>query len=191
VVASAALNDLHLALHVVPGAAYLYALLLFPDGTLVPRCADWLDGAMVLVAVSSTLIFHTDVLFFVAYFGFLIPIVGLTSLAARLRSTTDARARQQIGVVAWALALVLLTTSVLLLLVFGPAVVGRPAVVVASLASSLVLLLSAQSGLAHAADPANCGTLQSADRGWSVSACMATMYRTFRILPTSSAARCV
>ena len=48
-------------------------------------------------------------------------------LAARLRLTTDARVRQQIGVVAWALALVLACALILLLLVFGPGVAGRPA----------------------------------------------------------------
>ena len=129
---SVALNNLHLALHVLSGAAYLYALLLFPDGTLVPRGADWILGGIVAVAVGSILVFHTDVLFFVVYFGFLIPIVGMASLAYRRTLTTDARARQQIGVVAWALGLALLAAVIFLLLVFGPQVVGRPDVVQAT-----------------------------------------------------------
>jgi GAF domain-containing protein len=130
---STALNDLHLALHIASGAAYLDALLLFPDGTPALRGADWLLAALVAGAVGSILLLHTDALFFVVLFGFLIPSVGLVALAARIRRTTDPRARQQIGVVAWALVLVLASALILLVLVFGPGIAGRPAVVTASL----------------------------------------------------------
>jgi hypothetical protein len=47
-----------------------------------------------------------------------------------------------------------------------------PRLLGASLVSSLALLLSAQGGLAHAADTANCRTRENADHSWSVGVCM-------------------
>jgi signal transduction histidine kinase len=129
---SAGLNELHLGLHVLSGAAYLYALLLFPDGRPALRGANFLMGLIIASAVASIVLFHTDVLFFVVLFGFLIPSLGLVSLGSRIRSTTDARARQQVGVVAWALALVLLSALVVLVVAFGPLLAGRPALIPAA-----------------------------------------------------------
>jgi signal transduction histidine kinase len=119
---TATLNDLHVGLHVVSGVAYLYSLLVFPDGLLMPRRSLWLLAAIGAVAVGSILIFHAQVLFFVVYFGLLIPVVGLISLANRRRLTVDPVTRQQIGIVMWALGLVLIVA-----LLFPPLVEGRAA----------------------------------------------------------------
>jgi signal transduction histidine kinase len=122
---TATLNDLHVGLHVVSGLAYLYALLVFPDGRLMPRCSAWLLATIGGAAVGSILVFHAEVLFFVVYFGFLIPVVGLSSLAFRRRLSADPLTRQQIGIVMWALGLVLTVALLLLACFLTPAAPRR------------------------------------------------------------------
>jgi signal transduction histidine kinase len=118
---TATLNDLHVGLHVVSGVAYLYSLLVFPDGLPIWRRSHWLLVAIGAVAVGSILAFHAQILFFVVYFGFLIPVVGLISLAHRRRVTVNPVIRQQIGIVMWALGLVLIVALTLPAFVQGEA----------------------------------------------------------------------
>jgi signal transduction histidine kinase len=104
----------HVALlHGVGGVAYVFALLLFPTGTL-----DWgggrswplrvllvtsVAGAAALLSVSAADTPHT--ISFVLFFGLLTPIAGVTAQLVRYRRATSAEARQQSRVLLWALGL--------------------------------------------------------------------------------------
>lgn len=127
------LNALHFGLHAVSGAAYVHALLLFPDGRLVPRALRWVPSVLyglVAVVIVGTLvrlvvlgqggallpdalsdpagtldwIVKAEVLFFVVLFGVLIPGMGIGAQLYRLRSTPTGRERQQSKLLLSALA---------------------------------------------------------------------------------------
>ena len=113
----------HVALlHGVGGVAYVFALLLFPTGTL-----DWggqrnwpvrvllvtsIAGATALLSVSTADAPHT--ISFVLFFGLLTPIAGVTAQLVRYRRAASADARQQSRVLLWALGL---SVAVALLLI--------------------------------------------------------------------------
>jgi signal transduction histidine kinase len=88
----------HFTFHVVSGTAYLWAVTLFPDGVLPvgagsARRMRVLVGAVVTVAVvvvcwRSSFIAHPP--FFVAFFGVLVPVVGIGAQSLRLRSAATA-----------------------------------------------------------------------------------------------------
>jgi signal transduction histidine kinase len=86
------LTAVHFAFHVLSGVAYLWAVVLFPDGALpaaVPRRLAVPAGVLVTAAVAwvcwrSSFIQHPP--FFVAFFGVLVPIVGITAQSIRIRS---------------------------------------------------------------------------------------------------------
>jgi signal transduction histidine kinase len=104
----------HVALlHGIGGVAYVFALLLFPTGTL-----DWsgrrnwpvrillatsVAGATALLAVSTAETPHT--ISFVLFFGLLTPVAGVTAQLVRYRRADSAGARQQSRVLLWALGL--------------------------------------------------------------------------------------
>jgi signal transduction histidine kinase len=104
----------HVALlHGVGGVAYVFALLLFPTGSL-----DWggrrhwpvrlllatsIVGAAALLSVSTAEAPHT--ISFVLFFGLLTPVAGVTAQLVRYRRATTADARQQSRVLLWALGL--------------------------------------------------------------------------------------
>ena len=104
----------HVALlHGVGGVAYVFALLLFPTGTL-----DWggrrnwpvrvllatsVAGAAALLSVSTAEAPHT--ISFVLFFGLLAPVAGVTAQLVRYRRADSAEARQQSRVLLWALGL--------------------------------------------------------------------------------------
>ena len=104
----------HVALlHGIGGVAYVFALLLFPSGTL-----DWggrrnwpvrvlvatsVAGAAALLSVSTAEAPHT--ISFVLFFGLLAPVAGVTAQLVRYRRATSAAARQQSRVLLWALGL--------------------------------------------------------------------------------------
>ena len=104
----------HVALlHGVGGVAYVFALLLFPTGTL-----DWggqrrwavrgllvvsLAGAATLLSVSTAEAPHT--ISFVLFFGLLTPVAGVTAQLVRYRRASSAEARQQSRVLLLALGL--------------------------------------------------------------------------------------
>lgn len=104
----------HVALlHGVGGVAYVFALLLFPTGTL-----DWggqrnwpvrvllvtsIVGAAALLSVAAAEASHT--ISFVLFFGLLTPVAGVTAQLVRYRRATSAESRQQSRVLLWALGL--------------------------------------------------------------------------------------
>jgi serine phosphatase RsbU (regulator of sigma subunit) len=116
---------LHDNYHVFAGLAYLYALLVFPDGKLPrswsrPRWFKWPLRALYLVAITAVVLFlnrfrlHADPPGFVLFFGIVIPIAGITSQAFRLRQASSATQREQSRVLIWALTLALGAALVLL-----------------------------------------------------------------------------
>jgi signal transduction histidine kinase len=111
-------------LHGVGGVAYVFAVLLFPTGTL-----DWggrhnwlarvllltsIAGTTALLAVSTAEAPHT--VSFVLFFGLLIPIAGVTAQLVRYRRATSGEARQQSRVLLWALGLSFAAALVLIVI---------------------------------------------------------------------------
>jgi signal transduction histidine kinase/plastocyanin len=126
-----AFSTLHTVFHATSGAAYIYALLLFPDGRLVPRWSSagvrvvyrmamffavmWLLGITGLLEPE----FGNHPASFVLFFGLIIPGVGIAAQSYRLRSRhPSAEQRQQSRLLVWALS-VALGIGVLLLLLVG------------------------------------------------------------------------
>jgi signal transduction histidine kinase len=100
-------------LHGVGGAAYLLALLVFPTGS-----AEWASrlgrtarapillvvaGVAVLLGVSTAEVPHT--VGFLLFFGLLTPVVGGAAQWAHYTRAATAEARQQSGILLWALGL--------------------------------------------------------------------------------------
>jgi signal transduction histidine kinase len=126
-------------LHGVGGVAYVFALVLFPAGTLgwAGRRA-WpvrvllvtsVAGAAALLSVSTAEYPHT--ISFVLFFGLLTPVAGVTAQLARYRRATSAEARQQSRILLWALGLAFaaaLVLTVITLTTQGLHTPGLPAV---------------------------------------------------------------
>ena len=106
---------LHLLFHLTSGLAYMYAVIVFPDGRLVPSwpsrtgrsvvralyaCFTLLITAVVLLAASES---HPGQPFFTILFGLLVPLAGFAAQTQRLRQTSDPVARQQSRLLRWAL----------------------------------------------------------------------------------------
>jgi signal transduction histidine kinase len=98
--------------HGIGGLAYVFALLMFPDGRL-----DWgqhrrvpariiigvsVVGATVLLSLSTVQYPHTVV--FVLFFGALTPATGIVAQLGRYSRAPDAETRQQSRVLLWALS---------------------------------------------------------------------------------------
>ncbi len=108
-------SQIHEMFHWVAGVAYVGALLLFPDAKLFlrwskPRWFKWPLGVIYLVFFAcvgfmfgSTI--HGDPVSFIAFFGVIIPITGITSQAVRARRARTAEERQLSRVLTWGLAL--------------------------------------------------------------------------------------
>jgi serine phosphatase RsbU (regulator of sigma subunit)/anti-sigma regulatory factor (Ser/Thr protein kinase) len=115
---------LHDNYHLIAGLAYVYALLVFPDGRLVPGWSspDWFKWPLrigYLVAITAAVYLnrgrlHGDPTGFVLLFGVLIPVGGVTSQALRLRRASAATEREQSRVLVWVLSLVLGVAVVLI-----------------------------------------------------------------------------
>jgi serine phosphatase RsbU (regulator of sigma subunit) len=115
---------LHDNYHLFAGLAYIYALLVFPDGKLAhswsrPRWFKWPLRALYLVAITAVVFLnryrlHGDPTGFVLFFGVLIPIAGVTSQAFRLRQAPSAAQREQSRLLVWALTLALGAALVLI-----------------------------------------------------------------------------
>jgi signal transduction histidine kinase len=98
----AGVKVIHFAFHVVSGTAYVFAVLLFPDGRLPwrwggPRLRGFLlaglAAAVVLVCWRSSFISHPP--FFVVFFGALVPVAGIVAQTVKMRSGQDVRADAQ------------------------------------------------------------------------------------------------
>ena len=96
----------HFTFHIVSGVAYLWAVLLFPDGRLpLVRAAHhrWVTrlaatastGLIIWVCYRSSFVAHPP--FFVAFFGILVPVCGIVSQTIRIRGrgNRDPVERQQ------------------------------------------------------------------------------------------------
>lgn len=103
---------LHVGFHFVSGVAYMYAVVMFPDGHLVPHWSKWpLRALYLLIATGVTLgaailVYRGSTSFaahFVVYFGLLIPIVGVAAQAYRYRCASTSQERQQAKLLGWAL----------------------------------------------------------------------------------------
>ena len=109
------LHDVHDLIHVVSGIAYMDAVLLFPDKTLVPRVAGrrsaWVVCAAYVAAHLAVIVFslgaisesHPGQVFFVRFFGLLIPIAGVAAQTYRLRQANSPEQAQQARLLRWAL----------------------------------------------------------------------------------------
>jgi signal transduction histidine kinase len=94
---------IHFTFHVVSGVAYLWAVVLFPDGTApvgrrLPAPAGralvgCLTAAVAFVCWRSSFIAHPP--FFVAFFGVLVPVVGIVAQTLNLRSGRDEASDEQ------------------------------------------------------------------------------------------------
>src|SRR4051794_32286389 len=89
------IQAVHFTFHVVSGTAYLWAVTLFPDGSLPgtrgsrrARTAAVAAGTAVVVLICwrSSFIAHPP--FFVVFFGVLVPVVGISAQTVKLRSAT-------------------------------------------------------------------------------------------------------
>jgi signal transduction histidine kinase len=83
----------HFAFHVLSGVAYLWAVILFPDGRLpfsphrtdaVAPLAIVSTTAIALISYESSFVAHPP--FFVAFFGILVPVIGMAAQQVRLVS---------------------------------------------------------------------------------------------------------
>ena len=109
------LGIIHDLFHIVAGACYVYALLMFPDGRLVPQHSPpwWLRGpfkaiylvAPVLLGAVFAFLTDGDPVGLVIYFGVFIPVVGVGAQLFRYRRAGDAAARQQSRLLLWTLGL--------------------------------------------------------------------------------------
>jgi signal transduction histidine kinase len=99
----ALIRIIHFAFHVASGVAYLWSVVLFPDGR-PPTGRSWgsttrrliaaaLTVGAVVVCWQSSFIAHPP--FFVAFFGVLVPIAGMIAQTVRLRSEHDPAIREQ------------------------------------------------------------------------------------------------
>lgn len=126
-------------IHAVAGVAYVYALLLFPDGRLVPRWRSRparvayvvLTFAAVVGLLRAAGLFAPEpgvghAVAFVQLFGLMIPAVGLASQAYRSRRPASPEAAQQSRLLLWALtpALVLGIAFVAIRGLTGPGALG-------------------------------------------------------------------
>ncbi len=104
----------HEVFHLLAAASYVLALLLFPDGRLVPR---WTRAPLVafygvaasIVALLAVRIQGTSrTLAIIMVFGLLAPLVGVAAQVYRYRQAPTAVERQQSRLLFWALAPALL-----------------------------------------------------------------------------------
>jgi signal transduction histidine kinase len=105
----------HILFHLGSGLAYLFAVVVFPDGRLVPftrtsssrvvlRVAYGLAAVVLAVFVLDwSDVSHPGQTFFTVLFGLAIPIVGVAAQTYRLGHAADPERRQQSRLLRWAL----------------------------------------------------------------------------------------
>lgn len=107
-------TSLHLGFQLVAALSYVFALLCFPDGRLVPRWPRWALSLLyvLLTALVATLAFEVGgtsrTVALIMYFGLLTPIAGVAAQAYRYRRSPTPLDRQQARLLFWALTPALL-----------------------------------------------------------------------------------
>ena len=123
-------DPLHFFLHPLTGVTYIYALVLFPDGRLIPRWSNRYLRMLYRPASFFAILFllgatggalpdfgqHPAALVLVV--GFIIPILGILSQSVRLRMASGTETRQQSRLLLWA-TVASLGVGALLLLVLN------------------------------------------------------------------------
>ena len=106
---SGVVEPLHHGFQLTAAVAYIFALLLFPDGKLVPRWPAWAKAVLYLplIAAASVLAFRVTgtsrTVALVMYFGLLTPVIGVAGQAYRSRRSPEPVERQQARLLFWAL----------------------------------------------------------------------------------------
>jgi signal transduction histidine kinase len=108
-VARGAIDWVHYAFHVVTAASYIAALLLFPDGRIVPRWSRGALAALYVPAVAGIGVLAAVIgsasrtLAIILLFGLVTPASGVAAQAYRYRRAQDPIERQQSRLLFWAL----------------------------------------------------------------------------------------
>lgn len=140
-------SAVHLIFHGAAGTAYLHALLLFPNGVLVPRWSRWFLPPMYLLMLSIVggIFFSSvnpptetevgafltggegtmtlDALLVIFFFGAAIPAAGVLSQVYRPRALRSLQERQQAKLVVWALC-ASFAAGLIFLLIAGGIILG-------------------------------------------------------------------
>jgi signal transduction histidine kinase len=119
-------------LHGVGGVCYVFALLMFPTGTLgFTRQARLTARAFVVVVIAATVGLlsvstanYPHPVSFVVFFGLLAPVVGVAAQMRRYTGATSAESRQQSRVLVWTLLLAFGVAVVLSLVTTATAMLG-------------------------------------------------------------------
>lgn len=104
----------HDGFHLLAAVAYLLALLLFPDGRLVPRWTPSRTLALYVAVIAACVPLAllapggNRTINLIVVFGVLTPAVGVASQAYRYRHSSDVVERQQARLLFWALSPALL-----------------------------------------------------------------------------------
>jgi signal transduction histidine kinase len=104
-----AVDTIHYAFHVVTAASYIAALLLFPDGRLVPRwpavrlVALYVPVVAAIAALGILIGGASRTLAIILLFGLVTPAAGVAAQAYRYRHAQDPVERQQSRLLFWAL----------------------------------------------------------------------------------------
>ena len=99
----------HHAFQLVAAVAYVVALLLFPDGKLVPRWRGWAQAALYVPLLTAVAVGAyrmedtTRTVALVMHFGLLIPVAAVAAQAYRYRRAQEPVEQQQARLVFWAL----------------------------------------------------------------------------------------
>jgi hypothetical protein len=102
-------NFLQAGAHVVTGLAYVYALLLFPDGRPVPRwrtvplVALYLPATLAAVFLSVRVEGPARPAALLLFFGLVVPAAGAAAQAYRIRRTDNVTGQAQARLLFWAL----------------------------------------------------------------------------------------
>lgn len=111
---------LHVGSHVVAALSYVLALVLFPDGALIPRWSRARQTALYVVIVGAALAGSVAIrgtsrtLALMIVFGVLTPLVGVAAQLYRYRTAERSREKQQARTLIWVMmpALILGVVSV-------------------------------------------------------------------------------
>lgn len=99
----------HVGSHVVAALSYVLALVLFPDGALVPRWSRSRQAALYVALAAAALAGSIAIrgtsrtLALMIVFGVLTPLVGVAAQLYRYRTATSVRDRQQARTLIWAI----------------------------------------------------------------------------------------